>query len=218
VGGGIEMLHNLLKNTRKPTNTLGGRLMLIGMNTGHNPASRWGLKHLDLSANKRILDIGCGGGKNIMHMLNAAPEAIVCGIDYSAASVKKSLKLNKKAVRSGRAAVREASVELIPFADEEFDTVTAFETIYFWPDVKKNFAEVARVLKRGGVFMVCNEAQKPEGSERWIEMLNMTVYTGEEIKRYMEEAGIYTVEAHNHGNGRWLCVTGVKGVKAAEHS
>ena len=36
--------------------------------------------------------------------------------------------------------------------------VTAFETVYFWPELAQNFREVYRVLKPGGVFFICNEA------------------------------------------------------------
>jgi ubiquinone/menaquinone biosynthesis C-methylase UbiE len=38
----------------------------------------------------------------------------------------------------------------LPFKDEKFDLATAFETIYFWPDLVNDFKEVNRVLKSGG--------------------------------------------------------------------
>lgn len=41
------------------------------------------------------------------------------------------------------------------FTDASFDAVTAFETIYFWPDLPKCFREVYRVLKPGGTFCGC---------------------------------------------------------------
>ncbi len=204
------MAKKFLENTRKPENTMGGRLMLWMMNSGHNPHSKWGLGHLDLSKAKKILDIGCGGGKNIKNMLTLAPEAMVCGMDYSPASVNKSRQFNSAAVSAGRAEVKEASVEAIPWADGEFDTATAFETIYFWPDVSANFTEVARVLKSGGTFMVCNEAQNRESVEQWAEKLKMNVYTGEEIKTHMSNAGFQDIVIDKHKNGRWLCVRAVK--------
>ena len=34
----------------------------------------------------------------------------------------------------------------------------AFETVYFWPELAQNFREVYRVLKPGGIFFICNEA------------------------------------------------------------
>ena len=32
------------------------------------------------------------------------------------------------------------------------------ETIYFWPGLKECFAQVAKVLKPGGTFMIVNES------------------------------------------------------------
>ena len=49
----------------------------------------------------------------------------------------------------------------LPYETGKFDLVTAFETVYFWPDLKQSFSEVFRVLKPGGMFMFF---QKPEAS------------------------------------------------------
>ena len=45
----------------------------------------------------------------------------------------------------------------LPFEDARFDAVTAFETVYFWPDPARCFREIWRVLKPGGTFLICNE-------------------------------------------------------------
>ena len=44
------------------------------------------------------------------------------------------------------------------FAGDWFDAVTAFETVYFWPDLTQCFREVYRVLKPGGDILICNES------------------------------------------------------------
>jgi len=208
--GEVKMANKLLDNARKPTKTIAGRFMLGLMNLGHNPMAKWGLSHVDLGGCRSLLDIGCGGGKNLANLLDRAPKAKVCGIDHSPAAVDKSLSFNREAVSAGKIEVKEASVEAIPYDDGSFDGVTAVESIYFWPNIADNFKEVIRVLKKGGVFLVCNEAQGPEGLEKWIEKLNITIYTGEEIKGFMERAGFSKVEIDKHKKGRWLCVTGVK--------
>ncbi|MBN1572032.1 MAG: class I SAM-dependent methyltransferase [Deltaproteobacteria bacterium] len=204
------MANKLLDNARKPTKTIGGRLMLWGMNLGHNPMAIWALSHVDLGGSERLLDIGCGGGKNLANLLKLAPKAKVCGIDYSPASVEKSLSFNRAAVTAGKVEVKEASVEAIPYKDKTFDGVTAFESIYFWPNIADSFKEAARVLKKNGVFIVCNEAQGPEGLERIIKKLEINIYTGEEIKGFLEQAGFSNIEIDKHKKGRWLCVVGRK--------
>jgi ubiquinone/menaquinone biosynthesis C-methylase UbiE len=48
-------------------------------------------------------------------------------------------------------------VSQIPWEDGAFDLVTAFETVYFWPDFEGGLKEVRRVLKPGGTLFICNE-------------------------------------------------------------
>lgn len=45
----------------------------------------------------------------------------------------------------------------LPFGNDVFDLITAFETIYFWPDILEALKQVHRVLKPNGTFMICNE-------------------------------------------------------------
>jgi SAM-dependent methyltransferase len=204
------MTERFADNARKPTETLGGRLAVRLMNSGHNPLSKWGLGLVDLHDSTMLLDIGCGGGKHIANLLQRAKSAKVFGIDYSQASVDVALKFNRKDVEAGKVEVRQASVEKIPYADNQFDCVTALETIYFWPNIGEAFREVARVMNKGGSFLICNESRKPEGNEKWIKLFKMKIYTGSEIKDLMEEAGLSDVEIHEHKNGRWICIVGRK--------
>ena len=65
-----------------------------------------------------------------------------------------------------------------------FDLATAFETVYFWPGLEKCFGEVARVLKPGGCFLICNESDgKDETSAKFESIIDgMKCYTTEEIE------------------------------------
>lgn len=36
-----------------------GKLLIASMNIFHTPVSLWGMSHLDLAGNEKILDIGC---------------------------------------------------------------------------------------------------------------------------------------------------------------
>ena len=115
------------------------------------------MEFLTLPANARVLDCGCGGGANIKKLLEKCPQGVVKGIDYSAVSVKKASKLNEAEINNGRCEIYQGSMERIAFDAGWFDAVTAFETVYFWPDLLQCFQEVYRVLKPGGIFLICNE-------------------------------------------------------------
>ncbi|MBP2133306.1 ubiquinone/menaquinone biosynthesis C-methylase UbiE [Methanomicrobium sp. W14] len=204
------MLKQFFSNTRKPKSSAGGNFILWLMNTGHDRLAKWGLSYLDFSEKMAILDVGCGGGKNISNLLELAPKAEVFGADYSEASVKKSKDFNREAIKKGRCKVFHASVGNLPFEDESFDAVTAFETVYFWPDLNINFTEINRILQNGGVFMVCNEAASQKDAEKWLKYIDMSVFTGDELSSAMKNAGFTEIIIYERTKGSGICVTGIK--------
>ncbi|MDR1616590.1 MAG: class I SAM-dependent methyltransferase [Syntrophomonadaceae bacterium] len=203
------MFKGFIQNARKPQG-LGGKIFIASMNAGHTALSSWGLSRLEIHPADVILDIGCGGGKNIKRMLKTSPEGKVCGLDYSELSVRQSAKLNRKAVGIGRAEIRLGSVSENPWPDDTFDIVTAFETVYFWPDFVNDLRECRRVLKPGGRLFICNEMNQPETGEMpyqyWIDTLNLNVYTETDFRGYLTEAGFDYVEMEAEGKSR-VCVT-----------
>ena len=182
---------SFFENTRKPAG-FGGKLMVVMMNLGHSPVAWWGLHFLELAPDDKVLDCGCGGGANIRRLLKKCPQGIVKGIDYSPVSVEKTKKVNETAIADGRCAVLQGSVADMMFADNWFDAVTAFETVYFWPDLPRCFREVWRVLKPGGTFFICNESNgDTDKDEKWTKIISgMTIYQGTELKAYLEQAGL----------------------------
>ena len=200
---------SFFENTRKPVG-FGGKLMVAMMNVGHSAVARWGLQFLNAAPDTKVLDCGCGGGANIRRLLKKYPQAIIKGIDYSPVSVEKSKKVNEAAVTKGRCDVLCASVAELPFEAERFDAVTAFETIYFWPDLPQCFREVYRVLKPGGTLLICNESNgDTDKDKKWTEIIGgMTIYKDVELKAYLEQAGFRDVQIHKKKS--WLCVTARK--------
>ena len=129
------------QNTRKPVG-FGGTIMVRLMNVCHNPIATWGFSKLSMRDNLNILDIGCGGGKNIATWLRKSKNSHVTGLDYSEVSVAESSKKNKWAIKRNRCEILRGNVAEMPFSDNTFDCVSAFETIYFWPGLEECFTEV----------------------------------------------------------------------------
>ena len=168
----------LLINAGNPKGKLGEEL-INDMNVNHENLAQWGVGHLDISKQSIILDIGCGGGVNVKRFLEMT-ENNVYGIDYSSVSVKKSIELNIEEIENKRCEIRQESVSKMSFDDNTFDIITAFETVYFWPDFSNDLNEVNRILKDDGIFMICNEAIPKENDERqkeFIELLNCSIYS-----------------------------------------
>ena len=142
---------SFFENTRKPVG-LGGKIMVAMMNFGHSAMAAWGLHFLQPAPDAMVLDCGCGGGANIKTLLKLCPKGKVQGIDYSAVSVEKARKVNAGAIAAGQCTVQQASVAELPFEAEQFDVVTAFETVYFWPELAQNFRGLSGAEARRDFF------------------------------------------------------------------
>ena len=200
----------LIKNARKPEGELGHQI-LDRMNKSHESMAQWGVSHFEIAEDSKILDIGCGGGKNIERFAEQISEnGRVVGIDYSEVSVEKSTELNKRFIEKGIVNVLQGSVSDMPFYDETFDIVTGFETIYFWPDFINDLKEVNRVLKKDGLVFFCNEAVYREGEmEKYddlVELLDMKIYSEEVLKESLEKTGFTDFKAYVNDDEDWICV------------
>lgn len=207
---------SFFENTKKPEG-LGGRLMVAAMNVGHHAMAQWGLSHLALSADARVLDCGCGGGANIKTLLKKCPKGTVKGVDYSAVSVEKARKLNEAAIRNGRCVVWQGGVDHLIFAGAWFDAATAFETVYFWSNLPQCFREIFRVLKPGGTFLICNECGGENvKDEKWTKKISgMTIYRDAQLKAVLEQVGFCGVQIHKNEKG-WLCLTAQKPTESGQ--
>ena len=204
----------LIINARRPVGELGNKI-LNRMNKSHESMAQWGVSHFEIKEDSKILDIGCGGGRNIQRFAEQISEnGRVVGIDYSDVSVEKSIELNQEAMDKGIVNVLHCSVSEMPFFDETFDIVTGFETIYFWPDFINDLKEVNRVLKKGGLVFFCNEAVYREGEmEKYddlVELLDMKIYSEDVLKESLEKTGFGDFKAYIHEENDWICVTARK--------
>lgn len=206
------MRKRLLQNTREPKG-VGGWLTVTRMNGGHHAElADWGFANIEAADDADSLDIGCGGGANLKRLLAQCPAGTVTGIDYSPVSVRKATRANRRAVADGRCRVVEGDVAALPFPERSFDIITAVETVYFWPDIAQAFAQVLRVLKPGGIFMVLNEADglnpTATGNEPLVE--GLVIYTSDQLEDLMREAGFVGICTVARPERSWICVTGSK--------
>ncbi len=175
----------IFDNMRKPKGKL-GEIQLKSMNKEHTPISLWVLKHLDIKESDVILDVGCGGGININRMAEKAKK--VYGVDYSEKSVKISREVNEDLIDKEIVEVKQGNVQNLDYEDNTFDIVTAFETVYFWPDIENCFGEVKRVLKPGGIFLIGMESNGSDNIPMKIseKLIDMKAYNDEELTRFLE--------------------------------
>ncbi|MDU5100282.1 MAG: class I SAM-dependent methyltransferase [Peptoniphilus grossensis] len=183
------MFKSFFENFRDPKDNFGGRFMLKSMNKGHEKLAKWGRSYLNIDKDYTVLDLGCGGGRNIEYFLTKADK--VYGLDHSNTSVKMASEINKKAIDTGRCKILVGDVKNLPFEDETIDIVTAFETIYFWNDIEECFREIYRVLKKEGQFLICNEVSSKERRDvkKLLKMINFEIYKPNDLTKMLTELG-----------------------------
>ncbi len=129
-------------------------LMGMGVN---RPNSRMVIELAKVKPGDKVLDVGCGTGNLTLTAKSfAGISGAVYGIDAAPEMIEAA---RKKAKRAGYDAVFEVGlVEKIPFPDATFDVVVSRLVIHHLPDdlKRKAFAEIFRVLKPGGHFLVAD--------------------------------------------------------------
>jgi SAM-dependent methyltransferase len=114
------------------------------------------LERTHVGLGTRYLDAGCGSG--MAAEMAAARGAAVCGVDAAEAM----LSIARSRVPAGD--FREGDLEALPFADEAFDVVTAFNSLQYAGNPVAALREVGRVTKRGGSIVVMTFGN-PDGME-----------------------------------------------------
>ena len=200
-----KIVKSYIANVKNPENTRRGRWQLRAMNNRYSMLGVWGLSHVNFARKRLVLDVGCGGGKNLERILKQSKQINAVGVDISPASVQVTKKKNSRAVKDGRLQVVQGQAESLPFASNLFDLVTAFETVYFW-DIEKGLAEVYRTLKKGGQLLIVNESQSSKGIEEYEDEVGFTVYTKDELCKIVKKAGFKNIRSDVGENGGWVAI------------
>lgn len=189
-----SLIDRILQNTAYPKG-FWGRMILRGMNQFHATLAEWAMRLVEWNPEWTVLDIGCGGGANIARLLELCPKGTIHGIDISEESVAFARRRNKRWLKK-RCFIGQGNVLRLPYNDAQFDAVTAFETVYFWQNLSVTFTEVRRVLRPGGMFLICCEASNPENDTWTSRIENMTVYSPEELKKLLVIAGFIDISLY----------------------
>lgn len=202
----MGLFKKYVNQTRKPEGFL-GKMMVNGMNGGHAKMADWGMSHLTTIAPQEMLDIGCGGGRNVNELLKKYSSTKATAIDYSDISVAKATSYNEDMIKAGRCNVQQGDVSRLGF-ENQYDLATAFETIYFWPGLEKCFGEVYKALKTGGTFMIVNESDGTDKASLQFEKIieGMKCYTVDEIENALITAGFSKVITDHHKSKPWITV------------
>jgi SAM-dependent methyltransferase len=130
----------------------------------------------------RALDLGCGSGNVTGHLLAA-------GFAVTAADVAPEF-LRTVRRRYGVATLRLNGIDLAGVPDGSFELAAAYSVLHHIPDYLAMVAELARVVRPGGVVMLDHEANEhfwgPDGCAHH--------FRAEVLRRRLERPGLWNPE------------------------
>lgn len=109
---------------------------------------------LGLRESDHVLDIGTGHGRSLGVIAGLVPAGLAVGVDSSAVALRIARHSHEKLISAGRVRVENAQSDALPFPDACFDKAMAVHTLYFWDPAEPHLAEIARVLKPNGKFVM----------------------------------------------------------------
>lgn len=174
-----------------------GRIVGRAMERATAAANERAVGALGLGAPCTVLDVGFGQGRTVAALVRDGHR--VLGVDPSKTMVRQATARNRSACRAGLATLRHGDGITIPFADGSADAAITAHTIYFMPDPAATLAEVARVLRPGGIFAItCRTSDTATPS--WMDPAVYRIPTAAQIVALVRAVGLELTE-HQPGDG-----------------
>ncbi len=167
-----------------------------------------------------LLDLGCGAGRHAAEARRLG--ATVVALDMSAPDLKEARDRLAEVDPDGtRSVAVQGDALRLPFADGTFDRIIAAEVMEHIPDDAGAMAELARVLRPGGIAAVTVPRWGPEkvcwalsDAYHEVEGGHVRIYRKSELRRRLEASGLARLGHHYahalHAPYWWLrCLVGV---------
>ena len=117
------------------------------------------VSRLDLKPDACVLEIGCGSGRDSVHIAAKIPDGRLFCQDISANMLARCKERTRGLAAKVELSLANASY--LPFADDSFDAVFQFGGVGEFSDIGRFFREVARVTRPGGRVVVGDESMPP---------------------------------------------------------
>jgi SAM-dependent methyltransferase len=105
---------------------------------------------------KDVLEVGCGPGTGLGYLAKRARKVV--GGDLTEPLIKRANSHYK-----GQVPLLRLDAQMLPFRRESFDVVILFEAIYFLARPGDFLTECTRVLRPGGVLLICLPNRERQG-------------------------------------------------------
>lgn len=157
------------------------------------------MRRVDFSCHKRILDLGCGTGTLLQHLLHVVPEAEIVGLDPSAEMLSVARQKLPKSVD-----LRVGSADNIPFPNESFDLVISTNSFHYFRRPAQAIQEAKRVLKPNGHIVItdwCDDyltCRICDGFLRLFNRAHFRTYGVRECQNILQDEGLANVSVEKY--------------------
>lgn len=155
-----------------------------------------------------ILDVPCGAGRTLKQLRGAFPKAALHGVDLSRTYLQKANRLLSQD-RGNLPQLLQANAEALPYVDRYFHGISSVFLFHELPaPARQNVInECFRVLKPGGVFVICDSIQHEDSPELKVAIDSFPVmmhepyyrhYSTDNIVERLQDAGFVDIETDVH--------------------
>lgn len=160
------------------------------------------------SKETNVLDVACGTGRTLRFLRGMLPKVSLHGTDLSPNYLRKANELLSQ-LPEGLPQLIQGNAENLPYSHDYFHGVTCVFTFHeLPPQARQNVInEVSRVLKSGGVFVICDSMQAEDSPQFTPMMENFPNlfhepyyrnYIHDDLGARLTEAGFTISKIENH--------------------
>ncbi len=135
-------------------------------------------------AGSRLLDAGCGTGRNLQELEAAGGLAV--GVDVS-------LRALGLARRRGRTRLVCGSIEALPFRGGAFLGALSRDVLYMVPRQEAALREIARALEEGGTLAISSPAFVALAGAHDVAVSALRRYTAKGLEKLLKDAGLSVI-------------------------
>jgi ubiquinone/menaquinone biosynthesis C-methylase UbiE len=152
------------------------------------------LSHLEIRSGDLVLDLGCGTGTLIQHLLKIAPEAEIFGLDPSAEMLEIAKQKLPDSVQ-----LTAGSATNLPFPNDCFDVLVSTSALHYFRNPDRAVREMQRVLKPSGRLILtdwCYDYWTCRGLDLWLRLRDRAyckTYGTSDLKQMLQAGGFEVV-------------------------
>jgi ubiquinone/menaquinone biosynthesis C-methylase UbiE len=141
---------------------------------------------------QQVLEIGCGNGVQSAYILEKCKPARITAVDLSQANI--AIAQNRATLPDRLLFLLDDAQELSRIEDQSIDTVVNIESAFHYPDKNRFLAQIHRVLKPGGRFLIADILNRDLRGRKtlsfWQRRMNLNHWTLQEYRNAIGANGL----------------------------